>query len=101
MAEACQQALAFVATRARPDLDTDVMLRMALARAIEIVGEAASKVSPSGRQEIHDLPWPEIVGMRHRIVHAYFDLNLDVLWNTVQLALPDLLSRLRPHLGDR
>lgn len=98
MAEACEQALAFVANRDRADLETDAMLRMALARAIEIVGEAASKVSLSGRAELPDIPWPEIVGMRHRIVHAYFDLNLAILWNTVQLALPDLVAQRRRHL---
>lgn len=99
MAEACEQALAFVAGRDRADLDEDAMLRMALARVIEIVGEAASKVSPPGRAELPEVPWPEIVGMRHRIVHAYFDLNLDVLWNTVSLALPDLLAQLRQRLS--
>jgi uncharacterized protein with HEPN domain len=98
MAEASEQALEFLRDRARDDLESDTMLRMALARAVEIVGEAASKVSPAGREELSDIPWSEIIGMRHRIVHAYFDLNLNILWNTVRSEMPKLLAQLRPHL---
>lgn len=95
MIEACEHALAFVAGRRREDLDGDTMLRMALTRAVEIVGEAASQVSEAGRAELANLPWPQIVGMRNRLVHAYFDINRDILWDTVQLAVPALLAQLK------
>jgi uncharacterized protein with HEPN domain len=98
MVEACEHAMAFASGREREDLESDVMLRMALARAVEIVGEAASKVSVQGRSELAALPWPEIVGMRHRIVHAYFDLNLDILWQSVQREMPTLLAQLHAVL---
>lgn len=45
------------------------------------------------------MPWPQIVGMRNRLVHAYFDINRDVLWDTVELAMPALLAQLKPALG--
>jgi len=96
MIEAAETALEFVAGRSRADLDTDAMLRMALTRAVEIVGEAASQVSDAGRSELAGVPWPQIVGMRNRLVHAYFDINRDILWDTVQLALPGLLAQLKP-----
>jgi uncharacterized protein with HEPN domain len=96
MVEAAEHALAFVAGRSRADLDTDAMLRMALTRAVEVVGEAASQVSDGGRAELAALPWPQIVGMRNRLVHAYFDINRDILWDTVQLWIPDLLAQLKP-----
>ena len=61
------------------------MLRFALVRAIEIIGEAASKV-----------PWAQITAMRNRVIHAYFDINHDVLWRTAIEEIPALLSPLRP-----
>lgn len=100
MIEAGEQALAFVAGRCRADLDSDAMLRLALTRAVEIVGEAASQVSEAGRAELAGIPWPQIVGMRNRLVHAYFDINRGILWDTVQLALPRLLDQLKAHGND-
>jgi len=96
MIEAAETALEFVAGRSRADLDTDAMLRMALTRAVEIVGEAASQVSDEGRSELASVPWAQIVGMRNRLVHAYFEINRDILWDTVQLAMPALLAQLKP-----
>jgi len=100
MIDAAEQALIFVSDRDRTDLDSDAMLRMALTYAVEIVGEAASKVSESGRAELPSIPWPQIIGMRNRLVHAYFDINSRILWDTVQLALPPLLEQLRAALKE-
>jgi hypothetical protein len=55
-------------------------------------------VSEAGRSEFPGVPWPQIVGMRNRLVHAYFDINQDILWDTVQLALPGLLEQLKTVL---
>ncbi|MBK7665766.1 MAG: DUF86 domain-containing protein [Sterolibacteriaceae bacterium] len=98
MIEAAEQALSFVRDRNREDLGGDPMLRLALTRAVEIVGEAATQVSEAGRAEIPDVPWPQIVGMRNRLVHAYYDINQNILWDTVQLALPPLLKQLKAAL---
>lgn len=99
MIEAAEQALAFVAGRSRADLDKDTMLLLALTRAVEIAGETASQVSDAGRSELADVPWPQIVGMRNRLVHAYFDISRDIVWDPVQLALPELLRQLKPPSG--
>lgn len=99
MAEAIEQALAFTRLRTRADLASDVMLRLALAQLVQIVGEAAARMSDAGRTEIQDVPWAQVVGMRNRLVHAYFDINQDILWDTVQQAFPKLLRSLAPHLG--
>ncbi len=98
MVDAAEQALTFVQGRNKTDLNDDPMLRMALTRAVEIVGEAATQVSQAGRAEFPAVPWPQIIGMRNRLVHAYFDINQNVLWDTVQLALPALLIQLRALL---
>jgi uncharacterized protein with HEPN domain len=75
------------------------MLLFALLRAIEIVGEAASRISAETRQAATDVPWPAVIGMRNRIVHAYFDINYDTAWKTVTEELPDLVPRLRALIG--
>ena len=95
MIEAAEQALAFIRERQRADLEADPMLRLALTRAVEIVGEAAAQISAAGREAMPAVPWPQIAGMRNRLVHAYFDINLNILWDTVQLALPPLLVQLK------
>jgi uncharacterized protein with HEPN domain len=94
MIEAIEAAQSFVADRRREDLDHDRMLVFALTRAIEIVGEAASKVSEETRATLPDVPWGPMVGMRNRLVHAYFDVNRGILWDTVTVALPALLAPL-------
>lgn len=94
MLDAARDALSFVVGREREDLDTDRMLALALVRSIEIIGEAGSRVSPEGRTEIPAIPWAEIVAMRNRLIHAYFDVDLDIVWETVKNDLPPLVSTL-------
>lgn len=74
------------------------MLRFALLYAIQIVGEAASKVSAQAREEHPDVPWPVLIAMRNRVVHAYADVDHDILWTTASEAVPDLLARVRQIL---
>jgi len=98
MLDAAREAISFSRGRARADLDSDRMLTFALVRAIEIVGEAASKVTVQTRSEFPEMPWPDIVGMRNRIVHAYFDIDLDRVWDTVKIDLPALVTVLEQAL---
>ena len=58
------------------------MLLFALVRATEIIGEAASRVSPESRTTAPTVPWARITGMRNRLIHAYFDIDHDILWRT-------------------
>ena len=64
------------------------MLARALVKDIEIIGEAASRVSQDFRATHPQLPWADIVGMRNRLIHAYFDINLDRVWDTIKKDLP-------------
>ncbi len=94
MRDAAQQALQFCAGRARTELDDDVMLRFALVHAVTVVGEAASRVSAGTRAAHPALAWPAIVGMRNRLVHADFDIDTAMLWDTLAHSVPDLLQQL-------
>ncbi|OYU32976.1 MAG: hypothetical protein CFE39_00575 [Comamonadaceae bacterium PBBC2] len=100
MEEAAQAAMQFVSGRQRSDLQTDQMLLFAVLRAIEVIGEAASKVSDEVRMNATNIPWKAIVGMRNRLVHAYFDVDTDMVWETVQMEIPTVLTRLQALLGD-
>lgn len=95
MIDATESALRFIDQRERADLDKNEMLRFALVRAVEVIGEAASKVTPEARAELPAIPWSAVTSMRNRLIHAYFDINLDILWATVKQALPTLLAQLK------
>ena len=96
MQDAANEATTFAQGKKRSDLDDNRMLVLALVKDIEIIGEAAYQISQETREQLQDIPWEDIVGMRHRLVHAYFDINLDFLWQTVQEDLPGLIALLDP-----
>lgn len=100
MLEAAGEALALARGRSRADLDSDRGLVLALVKAVEIVGEAASRVSEPTRRQLPRVPWGPIVHMRNRLVHDYFRINLDILWQTVLEDLPELLPLLRQALEE-
>ena len=80
--------------RKRSDLDSDDMLQLALTRLVEIVGEAASRVSVPTTKRHPEIPWPDIVGMRNRLIHGYDLVDLNLLWDTVATDLPPLIAAL-------
>ena len=70
------------------------MLEHALIHCIEIIGEAAAQVTKETQRQLPDLPWPSMVAMRNRLIHAYFDIDLDRVWDTVIEDLPSLIAAL-------
>lgn len=95
MLDASEEALSFVAGKNRQELESNRMLALSLLKSIEIVGEAASKVSHKTRSEHPQIPWAEIVSTRNRLVHGYFEIDYDRVWDTLQSDLPDLVRGLR------
>ena len=100
MLDAARESVEFSRNSRREDLDGDRKLTLALIKDIEIIGEAAYQVAEDTRRYLPEIPWDDIVGMRHRLVHAYFDINLDILWKTVQEDLPPLVQILSKALGE-
>jgi uncharacterized protein with HEPN domain len=94
MLDATNEALEFIHDKNRSDLDTDRMLVLSLVKELEIIGEAANKVSAETRSQSNAIPWQDISGMRNRLIHAYFDVDLDVVWSTVTKDLPSLKAEL-------
>jgi len=100
MLDAAQAALRVLGARSAKELEADEVLSLAVPHAVEIVGEAASRVSPSFCAGHPEIPWSEVTGMRHRIVHDYFAVDYQRLWDTVHNDLPPLIAQLRRILED-
>lgn len=98
MLDAARQAVGFAKGRQRGDLERDVQLALALTRLVEIIGEAAKNVSAEERDRIPQVPWRSIAGTRDRLVHAYFDVDLDLLWQIVAVDLPPLVVAIEAAL---
>ena len=94
MLDAARKAMRAAQGRTRHDLDVDENLELSLMKAVEMIGEAAAHVGAATRQECPSIPWKQIIAMRNRLVHVYFDINLDILWQTVQEDLPGLITQL-------
>ena len=94
MLEAALEAISFAKNKTRKTLNTNRRLALALVKDIEIIGEAATNVTAERRRALPQIPWNKIIGMRNRLIHAYFEINLDILWKTVTEDLPPLISEL-------
>ncbi len=98
MEQAATDACAFVEGLGKDKFLEDKRTQQAVIMSLIIIGEAATKVMdvyPGFAQSKPEVPWRSMRGMRNRIAHGYFDVNLDVVWDTVQTALPELLRKLR------
>lgn len=84
----------FTKGKIRKDLDRDRVLSLALIKEIELIGEAAAKVSENFKQNNPQIPWSMIVAIRNRLIHGYFDIDLDIVWNTIKKDLVELKEML-------
>lgn len=94
MLEYARDALAFVEGKTKDDLKNDKMLAFAVTRAIEVIGEAANYVPANFRDEHPQILWRQIIGARNRLIHGYFAVDLDILWQVVTQNLPELIKEL-------
>jgi uncharacterized protein with HEPN domain len=95
MLEAAEAGVSFIENESREALDTDQKLVFALVRAVQIVGEAATKISQETRAQYPEIPWKNITGTRHILVHDYFKISLDRIWQTAVDDLPPLIEQLK------
>jgi len=99
MLHAAQEGVAFCADQDREGIRDNRVLTLALVKCIEIVGEAAAKISPKVRSEFPALPWTKIVAMRNHLIHAYFDVDWEIVFDTVHDDLPPLIAELKQILS--
>ena len=98
--DAAREAIAFCHGRARDDLDTNRMLSLSLIRLLEIIGEAARDVSAASRAGLPHIAWKNMAGMRDRLIHGYFEVDLDIVWETVTKDLPPLVAQLEAIVAE-
>jgi uncharacterized protein with HEPN domain len=94
MRDAAREALAFAEGKNRSDLDKDRQLALAILKCIEIVGEASAAISVDTISRYPEIPWRQIRGMRNRLIHGYYEVDLNVVWDTIQHNLGPLLIAL-------
>lgn len=98
MLDQARKAVAAVAGRERGDLDRDDVLAAALERYIEVLGEAAGKVSEATREQLAAVPWRGLIGIRNRLVHGYASVDHDIIWDVVTDDLARLVADLEQAL---
>ncbi len=94
MREAAPRAIEAVRSRSREEVLGDDLLVLAVTRLVEILGEASKQISPELRRANPDVQWAEIAASRNRLVHAYFEVDPEVLWEILTASLPELLPKL-------
>jgi len=95
-----REAVELLENMSREALAQDRVMQLALTRLVEIVGEAANRVSAATREVKPEIPWSQIIGMRNRLVHGYDVIDLDLLWDTVTSDLPPLIKALQESVKD-
>lgn len=96
--DAIDEALSFVEGKTRDDLAANRMLTLSLIKELEMIGEAAGKISEGFRRKHPEIPWDAMIATRNRLIHGYFDVDVEIVWKTIDEDLPQLseeLSRIR------
>jgi uncharacterized protein with HEPN domain len=96
MLDMATKAVSKTSNLARESFDADENLRLAVTHLIQIIGEAAGRVSREFADRHPEVPWADITGMRHKVVHDYLGVDEDIVWQVVKIDLPKLLAALEP-----
>jgi len=99
--DAAREAVSLAQGRSRKDLDIERTLNLALVRLLEIIGEAARGVSADMREAHSEISWKKMSGMRDRLIHGYFNVNLDIIWQTVTQDLPPIIVQIEKIIRSR
>jgi uncharacterized protein with HEPN domain len=94
MLDYAREALELIKGKDLSGLISDRLLRLALVRLLEMIGEAANRVSPEYRAAHPVIPWSQIIGLRNRLIHGYDAVDMDILWEILSRDLPILVAEL-------
>lgn len=100
MLDAASKAVTFCEGLNMDEFQKDELRNLAVVRLLEVVGEAAGAVTQESKQALPDFPWRHMVAMRNRLIHGYFDVDPEIVWDTVENDLPPLVSKLRELLDE-
>ncbi len=96
MLDMARKAVSKTEGLSRVAYDSDENLRLALIHLIQVIGEAARQVSRPFADKHPEIPWADIIGMRHKVVHDYLGVDEDIVWQVVSEDLPKLVAVLEP-----
>ena len=96
----CTRIIRYTKNKSKTQFVNNQILIDAVARNIEIIGEAGSKIPSKIRKDLPQISWKQLVGMRNKLIHEYFDLNIDVLWSTIIDDVPVLKRQLSKVIKD-
>ncbi len=99
MLDCTEEAIQLARGKVRHDLDADRLFGLAMTRLLEVIGEAAARVSSSTCDRHPEIPWSQIVGLRNRLIHGYDEVDFDILWTIVVDDLPPLAQMLQSIVG--
>jgi uncharacterized protein with HEPN domain len=94
MLDAARKVATLVRGKSRSILDQDEVLALALVRLVEIIGEAATGTSAAVRIANPLIPWHAMSAARNRLIHGYFDVDYDILWQILTVSVPELIAQL-------
>ncbi|MFO7890165.1 MAG: HepT-like ribonuclease domain-containing protein [bacterium] len=100
MLDAALEAQEFMKDVTQVSLAEDRKTIQAVIRSLELIGEAAAKISNECKESQPEIPWKDIIGMRNWLIHAYFDIDYDHIWNTIHKDLPVLIPKLKKLLKE-
>ena len=92
--DACKEILEFTKNSSKLQFENDKILAYASVHLIEIIGEAVSSITSELKQKYSTIPWKHIIGMRNRLIHGYFDIDLEIVWQTIKNDIPNLLKEI-------
>lgn len=94
--DAAREAVGLARGRSHADLDEDHLVALGFVKLVESIGEAATRLTADFRDAHPSISWTDIVNMRHRLVHDYTRINLDIVWTVVTVKLPELIAHVEP-----
>lgn len=87
-------------SRGKPSYDNDAVVQDAMVRRVEIIGEAVSKITPESRNRHSNVPWRDVVALRNRVAHGYFDIDLELIWQIAEQSVPALAAHVQRILDE-
>jgi uncharacterized protein with HEPN domain len=94
MLDTARSVVGKVRGMSQPDFDASDDLRLALTHLIQTIGESARRVSPAFQQAHPEVPWKKMIGMRHKVVHDYLEIDFEIVWDVATVKLPPLVVEL-------
>lgn len=100
ISDAIESIKDFLIGGSKEEFEKSYLLQSAVIRQFEIIGEAASRLSIGLKEKFMDVKWSDVVGMRHKMIHDYFEVSIDVVWDTVKIDLDSLQSQIKKILKE-